>query len=153
MKNDRYSKLRILLKSGEWREADGETTQLILQIAGMEDQKFLEPYDIKIFPCEDLLTIDRLWGEASSSHFGFSVQKKIWEQFGSPVSYDDDYKKFIKAVGWQSGDDFVSYSDFKFSISRSLIGELPSLYRFSVFSFLAQRLINCGTKGIENEEC
>ena len=71
------------------------------------------------------MTIDRLWVEASNGHFGFSVQKKIWEKCGSPIDYNDDYDKFMEAVGWQSGDDFVSYDDFKFSISHSLSGELP----------------------------
>ena len=72
-----------------------------------------------------MLTIDRLWVEASNGHFGFSVQKKIWEEFGNPTDHDDSYLEFMEAVGWKLGDDFVSYDDLKFSPSHSLTGELP----------------------------
>ncbi|MEB3293357.1 MAG: GUN4 domain-containing protein, partial [Synechococcales bacterium] len=71
------------------------------------------------------LTIDRLWVEASDGHFGFSVQKKIWEKCGSPMDYNDDYKKFCEKVGWQRGGNWVKYGDLRFSPSLSLEGELP----------------------------
>ena len=160
----RYDKLMSHLVTGAWREADGETSQLMLQVAGKEEQRYLEPDDIKTFPCEDLLTIDRLWVEASKGHFGFSVQKKIWEKCGSPMDYNDDYKKFMEAVGWRSGDDFVSYSDLNFSTSLSLAGELPmrqSSLRITGslvvgvmaewIAFLAQRLVNCSTTALQPE--
>ena len=38
VKDDRYSKLRMLLKSEQWREADEETSQLMLQVAGKEER-------------------------------------------------------------------------------------------------------------------
>ena len=125
VKNDRYTQLETLLKAGKWKEADGETSKVMLEVAGQTDQGFLMSDDLTNFPCEDLLTIDWLWVEASNGHFGFSVQKKIWEECGSPMDYNGDYKKFMEKVGWRSGDSFVSYSDFKFSPSLSLIGELP----------------------------
>jgi tetratricopeptide (TPR) repeat protein len=125
VKDDRYSKLRLLLNSEQWREADEETSQLMLQVAGKEDQGYLEPEDIETFSCENLLTIDNLWVRASNGHFGFSVQKKIWEKCGSPMDYNDDYKKFMETVGWLSGGEFVSSSDMKFSITLSPVGELP----------------------------
>jgi predicted NACHT family NTPase len=155
VKDDRYSKLRLLLNSEQWREADRETTQLMFKVAGKEDQGYLEPEDIETFSCEDLLTIDNLWVEASNGHFGFSVQKKIWEKCGSPMDYNDDYEKFMEAVGWRSGDTF-GYSNLKFSQTLSLIGELPFLilvFNEGGYPFLVQRLVNCSTGGIENEEC
>ena len=125
VKNDRYTQLETLLKAGKWKEADGETSKVMLEVAGQTDQEFLMSDDLTNFPCEDLLTIDRLWVEASNGHFGFSVQKKIWKECGSPMDFNDGFRKFMEKVGWRSGGDFMSYSDFKFSPSLSLKGELP----------------------------
>jgi hypothetical protein len=123
----RYAKLERLMNEGMWQAADVETHKLMMQTCGKEGLKFLGGFsvkDLQEFPCWDLQTIDRLWVEASNGHFGFSVQKKIWKECGSPMSYNGDYKKFQLRVGWRSGDDFV-YSNLKFSPSHSLSGELP----------------------------
>ncbi|MEB3293395.1 MAG: GUN4 domain-containing protein [Synechococcales bacterium] len=120
-----YTKLEALLKAGNWKEADQETFKVMLEVAGKTDRGYLDPEDLEHFPCEDLLTIDRLWVEASDGHFGFSVQKKIWEKCGSPMDYNDDYKKFLEKVGWQRGGNWVGYDDLMFSPSLSLAGELP----------------------------
>ena len=48
----------------------------MIQVVGKEEGQGLSRQDLETFPCEDLLTIDRLWVEASNGHFGFSVQKK-----------------------------------------------------------------------------
>jgi hypothetical protein len=125
----RYAKLEALLKAGEWREADQETYRVMIQVVGKEEGQGFSRQDLETFPCEDLLAIDKLWVEASKGHFGFSVQKKIWEKCGSPMSYNDDYRKLIKAVGWQ---------DPKFSVTHSLVGELPGFTSeggFSLFLF------------------
>ena len=104
VKDSKYSELERLLKAGEWRSADQETYRLMITTVGKEEGQGFSVEDLKTFPCEDLLTIDRLWVEASNGHFGFSVQKKIWEKCGSPMDYNSDYKKFMDAVGWRSGD-------------------------------------------------
>ena len=121
----RYKTLERLMREGKWREADKATYRLMISTCRKDPGKAFTVKDLQIFPCEDLLTIDRLWVEASNGHFGFSVQKKIWEKCGSPMSYNDDYERFMETVGWRSGDDFVSYSDLKLSPSHSLRGELP----------------------------
>ncbi len=149
----RYAKLETLLKTGQWKEADAETYRVMIQVCGKEEGQDFSRQDLETFPCEDLQTIDRLWVNASNGHFGFSVQKKIWEECGSPMEYNDDYKKFGEKVGWRSGE----YFDFKFSLSLSLKGELPCLnvsilINYLLFSFLAQRLVNCNTQGIKNVE-
>ena len=144
-----YENLRNLLRSREWKEADEETSKVMLQVSGQEERRFLRPEDLENFSCEDLLTIDRLWVEASNGHFGFSVQKKIWEECGAPIDYNDGYQRFMEKVGWRSGDDFVSYSDLKFSTSLSLVGELPNVWGMDVwggkgiFSFLFSRAKTC----------
>ncbi len=122
-----HTKLRDLLKAGEWREADQETYRLMITTVGKDEGQGFDPEDLKNFPYEDLRAIDNLWVTASNGHFGFSVQKKIWEKCGSPMSYNDDYKKFMEAVGWRRGvDNWVSYEEYKFSSTLSPRGELPS---------------------------
>jgi predicted NACHT family NTPase len=126
VKASKYAKLEALLKAGEWREADQETYRVMIQIVEKEEGQGFSRQDLETFPCEDLLSIDKLWVEASNGHFGFSVQKKIWEQCGSPTSSNNNYKKLINAVGWQ---------DPKFSVTRSLKGELPLVGYFSKFGY------------------
>ena len=46
----------------------------MIQVVGKEEGQGLSRQDLEAFPCEDLLTIDRLCVEASDGHFGFSVQ-------------------------------------------------------------------------------
>jgi GUN4-like/NACHT domain len=141
----RYAKLERLLQAGEWRKADQETYRLMIQTCGKDQGSGFSRQDLEEFPCWDLLRIDKLWVEASKGHFGFSVQKKIWEQCGSPMSYNDDYKKFMTEVGWRKGENFVSYSDFKFSPIHSSMGELPSYGTFLRFLFgvLFSRIATC----------
>jgi hypothetical protein len=130
-----YTKLRDLLKAEKWEEADRETLNVMLKVMNQEERGYLNGDDLKNFPCDDLLTIDNLWVTASNGHFGFSVQKKIWEKCGSPMSYNDDYNKFMQAVGWQSGDDFVDYNQLKFSSMLSPAGELPVKMRYNITLF------------------
>ena len=73
--------------------------RVMIQVCGKEEGQALGRQDLETFPCTDLLTIDRLWVEASNGHFGFSVQKKIWEECGSPIGYSNDYKKFYDKSG------------------------------------------------------
>ena len=109
--NPRYDQLMSYLVTGAWQEADKETLNVMLKVVNQEERGYLNDDDLKTFPCEDLLTIDNLWVTASNGHFGFSVQKKIWEKCGSPRSYNnDDYKKFMEAVGWRSDNIFLSHN-------------------------------------------
>jgi hypothetical protein len=151
----RYKMLEQLMKEEKWKDADLETYRLMISTCGKDPGKSFAVRDLETFPCEDLLTIDNLWVTASNGHFGFSVQKKIWEKCGSPMSYNDDYKKFMETVGWRSGDDFVDYNQFKFSSTLSPAGELPKrvVWQLSIigYSFLAQRLVNCSTPAFQPE--
>ncbi len=90
-----YTKLRDLLKAGQWKEADEETLAVMLKVAGRETEGWLNVESIENFPCTDLRTIDQLWVKYSNGRFGFSVQKRIWESVGK------DYEKFGDAIGWR----------------------------------------------------
>jgi uncharacterized caspase-like protein len=124
-----YRKLRGLLKEGKWKEADEETLQVMLKAANRVSDHYLDIASLKNFPCKDLRTIDQLWVTASDGHFGFSVQKKIWEDCGSPTSSGKNWDQFCVRVGWQNkqATSYVSYSDFKFNPSLSPKGELPAV--------------------------
>jgi hypothetical protein len=148
-----YEHLRNLLKAGEWKEADQETNRVMLQVRNRESEGYLEVKDLQEFPCEDLLTIDRLWVDASNGRFGFSVQKKIWEECGSPMSSGKEWDRFCVRVGWKNSD-ATAYVELKLKKNAfSPAGELPSLVGGLVFGvgldgeggipFLAQRLVNC----------
>ncbi len=83
-----YTKLRDLLATGKWQEADEETEQKMLEAAGRTEDGWLRVEDIARFPCEDLRTIDQLWVKYSNGRFGFSVQKRIYESLGGTRKYD-----------------------------------------------------------------
>jgi GUN4-like len=125
-----YRKLRDLLKAGEWEEADRETYRLMITIVDKEGGQWLDLEDLKNLPCTDLLTIDELWLSASNGHFGFSVQKKIWEECGSPTGHTDRWNEFGDRVGWrQKGEWKLGYADLKKDLKLSPVGEFP-LFRF-----------------------
>jgi hypothetical protein len=100
-----YTKLRDLLASSQWREADKETLAVMLKAANQEKEGYLNIESIEKFPCTDLRTIDQLWVKYSNGHFGFSVQKRIWESVGGkPGNYDYEiYKRLGDRVGWLVG--------------------------------------------------
>ena len=71
-----YTRLRDLLKAGQWQEADQETADRMCEVMGRQQADWLRVKDIQNFPCADLRTIDQLWVKYSRGRFGFSVQKK-----------------------------------------------------------------------------
>ncbi len=111
-----YRELEKLLKAQEWRSADELTTKHMLKVANRESQGWLDEDSIKIFPCEDLRTIDQLWVHYSNSKFGFSIQKKIWLECGGEIGkYDSEvWKKFAAKVGWYhpQNNDWRTYTEF-----------------------------------------
>lgn len=121
-----YRKLRDLLKEGRWQEADEETAARMLEVAGREEEGWLDDEHIDNFPCEDLRTIDQLWVKYSEGRFGFSVQAKIYRSLGGTRSYDDKiWDAFADRVGWRKQGDWLSYSDLTFNTSAPC-GHLPA---------------------------
>jgi GUN4-like/Caspase domain len=122
-----YRKLRDLLKEGKWEEADRETLQVMLQAANRESVRYLDGNSLKHFSCVDLRTIDQLWVSASNGHFGFSVQKKIWDEYGSPMSTEKDWDSFCIAVGWKDSGatKYLKYDELLKNPLISPEGEIP----------------------------
>jgi GUN4-like len=122
-----YTKLRDLLASAKWKEADEETTNKILEVAGRTKEGYLMNSDINTFPVKDLGTIDLLWVKYSNGHFGFSVQKDIYESLGGTSQLDDTiWAAFGDRVEWRVNGRWLSASQIKLA-SNPQIGYLPSL--------------------------
>jgi len=93
-----YINLRNLLAAKKRKEADKETTRVMLKVAGREKEGWLNMESIEKFPCEDLCTIDQLWIKYSNGRFGFSVQKRIYRSLGEPVNMMKQYSRGLEIV-------------------------------------------------------
>jgi hypothetical protein len=126
-----YRKLRDLLKAGRWEDADRETLEVMLQAANLKSNGWMDAKGLKRFPCKDLRTINELWVSASNGHFGFSVQRKIWQECGSPMSTSaEDWDRFCARLGWKdsAATAYVHHSDLKKNPLVSPEGELPVVW-------------------------
>ncbi|WP_439341267.1 GUN4 domain-containing protein [Vacuolonema iberomarrocanum] len=133
-----YTHLRDLLAEGKWKEADYETYVRMLEVVGRSKGDWIRAEELKSFPCKDLKTIDRLWVHYSKGKFGFSVQKRIWQECGSPKDYNDDWRRFGDRVGWRKKDEsWLAYDDLHFDPNFSPEGELPrrTYVRRTFFTF------------------
>lgn len=89
-----YHELRELLVDAKWQEADVKTREVILKLAGQEKAGKLDDKSVQNFPSSDIYIIDRLWVEYSKGRFGFSVQKRIFNEV------KQERQKFAEKVGW-----------------------------------------------------
>ncbi len=90
-----YTQLQNLLTARRYKEADQETTRMMLFVARREEEGWLDTKAIGSFPCQDLRTIDQLWVQNSNGRFGFSVQRQVYNQVGK------DLVKFADQVEWR----------------------------------------------------
>ncbi|MDJ0659695.1 MAG: GUN4 domain-containing protein [Crocosphaera sp.] len=149
----KYFKLRDFLAAGKWKEADQETSDVMLRVANLVSEGSLRFDDIDNFPCDDLRTIDQLWVHYSEGKFGFSVQQKIYmDELGGTRDYNEKiWHEFCDRVGWREGGSYVSYLHLTFELlDTTPEGHLPiSLYKENTLGFyhrvssLAQRLVTC----------
>ena len=73
-----YTKLRTLLSSGKWQEANQETWNVMCRAARKNIGSVLSADDIKQIACDDLQIIDSLWQQHSQGRYGFSAQNQIY---------------------------------------------------------------------------
>ncbi len=143
-----YRKLRDLLAVGNWKEADAETVHLMLLASGRKKEGWIDQNSIKNFPCLDLATIDRLWLKYSNGHFGFTVQKKIWQSLGGNANSDVSvYKEFCDRIGWHEKGELLYYSNLTFDLNVPP-GHLPS-GRAGDISLLVRLVGKLGGFGVE----
>jgi len=120
-----YTQLRDLLAAGKLEEADEETAKLMFKVADREEEEELRLEDIENFSYTDLQTIDQLWVKYSNGHFGFSVQKKIWQELGEQVNIETE-RKLGERTGWFNSDEgWLDYNDYTFSLDAPK-GHLPA---------------------------
>jgi serine/threonine protein kinase len=120
-----YTKLRDLLVAKNWKEADLETYNRMLEVAGRKFERHLDIKDAENFPCQDLGTIDKLWVKYSGGKFGFSVQKQIYQDLGGTKDYDYKvWESFGDKIGWRKGGSWLSYSNLTFRVGHYM-GHLP----------------------------
>ncbi len=150
-----YGTLRQLLAAGKWKEADQETTAVMLQVCDRKEAGYLSIQDLEAFPCPDLHTIDSLWLEYSQGRFGFSVQRHIWQTVGGTPEPDwNAWCRFGQCVGWYVKESWLWWNDLAFSLNAP-VGHLPRGGAFigwglgdfwtgcRVFSALTSRLVEC----------
>ncbi|MGI2907360.1 caspase, EACC1-associated type [Tolypothrix sp. VBCCA 56010] len=123
-----YSKLRDLLKAGNWKEADYETYLVMIQAVGKKENDYFERDDLLNFPCTDLRTIDRLWVKYSDGRFGFTVQKQIYISLGGKDDgeyYEEAWELLGDRVGWKVDNNWIdSLNNINFDASAPE-GHLP----------------------------
>ncbi len=143
-----YNRLQELLAAKKWREADQETRLLMLKVGGREEEGWLNTEHIQNFSCEDLNIIDQLWRQNSNNTFGFTIQKRIWEDVGGMIGKLDTsaiYLKFCDRVGWRFAGDWVHYDELIFS-PQAPKGQFPFQNYMTVYggmSVLCSRLYSC----------
>lgn len=123
-----YTRLRELLVAKQWKNADLETSRIILQISGREQDRLLTNQDIDNLNCGDLRVLDNLWKNNSNSKFGLSVQRDIWLSVqGQPGEFDATiFVKFGERVGWFVDRQWIEDYDALFTQDPPA-GHLPSL--------------------------
>ncbi len=159
-----YRQLEDYLKNQQWYEADQETWQLMLKITEREEEGWVREEDIKNFPCEDLLTLDRLWVEYSKKHgfeFGFSVQKDIYVESGGKLDFSnacyeskETWDLFCDRTAWQKDREYISYPEHFFEENYiHMKGHLPCLGKFGLddvkFLYFFSRIATCEVKQIK----
>lgn len=147
----RYEKLQELLAAGKWKEADLETTNVMLELMGHSDRENLTPDDAMKFPCSAIRVIDRLWLKYSNGRFGFSLQQNTYTSLGGTNDIAQIDLKVLQAIGdrlgWRANKQWIDYKQLDFSIDAPPgchpSGWWRSPYGAKMAVYFLARLINC----------
>ncbi len=149
-----FNNLAKYLADQNWRKANDETRNIMLQASGRKSIGWIPPSDFKNLPCWDLKTIDRLWLENSDNRFGFSVQLPIYLDTGNRPGRligDDAYNLFGDRVGWRKDNDWIIFIENLNYTSTAPMGHFPNPRpEYSItggrlaYSVLAERMVQCG---------
>lgn len=122
-----YLPLKQFLEKGEFQNADDETRDLLIRLAGpgAEKRGYVYFSEVKPIPVADMQTIDSLWKAYSGGKFGYSVQKMIW------TKKLERWEDFFKQINWfkkTEGSDYNMYrkwpTDFIYD-KTAVQGHLP----------------------------
>ena len=146
-----FAELNYLMKVPNWKDANEKNSVLMRNIAGREEQGYLDISDIDKFSCPALSTIDKLWVQHSDGKFGFSVQKHILDSVSKqPGRYDnineEAWTNLIYRYGWNN-------SGLTYNLNKAEPGHLPArMVRClgnlgqcggAVMSSLSGRVVDC----------
>ena len=120
---DSYLKLRNLLAAKEWRKADEETYEIILQRANRVKEGWLDYSATDRLSCKLLQELDYFWLKYSNGRFGFSVQRRIWQELGGKIDYQTECK-LGEALGWRISNRWQDYDRLNFSLEAPF-GHFP----------------------------
>jgi len=103
-----YVKLRDSLQAKNWSDADRQTYELMLQLAGSKSTEngLLVQEEWKKISCDKFQEIDRLWHEASGGTLGFDAQLQIFKTYFSETdiatqNFDKSkVRKYYEEIGW-----------------------------------------------------
>jgi hypothetical protein len=139
-----YSQLEELLAAGKWREANRETRELLHKAVGRKEVGSGISYVLmREVPDTALSNIDHLWKKYSNNHFGFSVQKAIWDKlYSDTLNLESTYSEFIRTIGWwDSGYHSYCYCEDSSKIRNPKVfsleapqGHLPMLQEWDIES-------------------
>lgn len=163
---DRYGQLQELLMSSKFKEADEETTRIILETVN-QTRDSLNPDDMSKLPCSTLRVVDRLWRDYSQDRFGFSIQVGIYLDVGGNIdtlrSQDAQMiQKYGESVGWHKDGKWQldNYNNWDFSLSAP-VGCFPaswwkSPYGLKMATYCFTRLMSCNlikqSKELEDDD-
>ena len=130
-----YQQLENSLRNEEWRKADFLTWNLLKTLVDTNDSGWLNEKEIQNISCSHLLKIDQLWRGYSREKFGFSVQKKIYENIGGDYNLAFNigaYRSFGYQVGWINSESekmrggYYFYKHLTFNLDNAPRGHLPA---------------------------
>ncbi|MBW4463165.1 MAG: GUN4 domain-containing protein [Nodosilinea sp. WJT8-NPBG4] len=149
---ERYQPLQRLLKTGKLREADEETVRVILQEAGTPDREDLTPDAVRLFSCNVLRVVDRLWTTYTGGRFGFSVQLQIYQSVGGTLEtalIQDTVilNRLAEQVGWRQDDQWKTIDQARHDLDDP-VGCYPivwwdSPYGSKMVNYFLSRLFTC----------
>jgi serine/threonine protein kinase len=119
----KYDRLIELLAAQKWDLADEETYDLILKRSNRVKEGWLDYPATQHLSCEFLQAIDRLWLDYSNGRFGFSVQRKIWQELGGKIDYSTECI-LGEHLGWRVKDKWLDRKSLNFSLAASC-GHFP----------------------------
>jgi hypothetical protein len=149
---DTFLRLRNLLAEGKFKEADEETTNVLMGYI-RKTSETISPDDIENYPEGPLKIVDRLWRKYSDDRFGLSIQLQKYKDVGGDlntlIAQDTDlFLQFCDRVGWRQNDKLIVRENWEVSPDAPE-GFLPlsfwvTPYGLKIANFILARLLKLG---------
>lgn len=126
----RYGLLQELLMEKEWKAADQETTQVMVEVAGKKQLDDIVPADYATYPSPVIQVVDQLWRYYSQDRFGFTTQLQIYRECGGSIktiqeSDMNTLAQMAQRFGWMDGQrKLLQDEDVMYDLSAP-VGGLP----------------------------